>query len=792
MIITVDDARQYSLSNPVLYTPPVSKPITKSTTPQYISSSPVTSPSTLKKTTLVIVLVVPGGALLILIIVVIIVMICCCCRRKKSQTEQPPEDDNGNTAYGEVDEICVKNPLYRDSKLDPPLDYTPTVPRKTGEDAATNPVLKRVQKQSGVYSLNQGIGQLNQGIGQQSSNISRHDKSIKGDYTPRIYNDTLSDQVRTRQAKAQSGMYTGTITPGGLESADNQISNIQGYSEEHHISPAHSADGSYRTANADGPALNVTLADSSNGEFQYKQKLDYKSNSQPQSKVNSFPPVIHELEHKNVEHPAIPHIPEMDHASPVSASEATDAIYDAIDGPREPAPAIKPHIKQQAPKTTTKPQVPSSYLLSPVKSPLGPFSQHMNVSIPLKHVKHDAQSSSADGFHPKKKHMSPPHSADGVIRHNPPFTYIHNTPTTKKPNGKYAADSVGKDERLYEEIDPHVKKRVEVSHLDRRTQNRHVGKQRITLDTVEDESSDDYDDALTLQPAISPGVKPAAYFYGGEEIDPHVKKRVEVSHLDKRTQNRHVGKQSITLDTVEDESSDDYDDALTLQPAISPGVKPAAYFYGGEEIDPHVKKRVEVSHLDKRTQNRHVGKQSITLDTVEDESSDDYDDALTLQPAISPGVKPAAYFYGGDHASKDGHLGRGLAVHGDGGIYEELGNLPNPPPIPVVRTPVTDDVYQDNQVGDDDDIYQDDAVADEDDIYKDDAVANTTVPIRRRDRFQSAEDEAIARSSLFQQEKTDEVSTSIASIMASPNNTRPQQFFFHTAATHRKGRKPWM
>ena len=362
----------------------------------------------------------------------------------------------------------------------------------------------------------------------------------------------------------------------------------------------------------------------------------------------------------------------------------------------------------------------------------------MNVSIPLKHVKHDAQSSSADGFHPKKKHMSPPHSADGVIRHNPPFTYIHNTPTTKKPNGKYAADSVGKDERLY------------------------------------------------------------------EEIDPHVKKRVEVSHLDKRTQNRHVGKQSITLDTVEDESSDDYDDALTLKPAISPGVKPAAYFYGGEEIDPHFKKRVEVSHLDKRTQNRHVGKQSITLDTVEDESSDDYDDALTLQPAISPGVKPAAYFYGGDHASKDGHLGRGLAVHGDGGIYEELGNLPNPPPIPVVRTPVTDDVYQDNQVGDDDDIYQDDAVADEDDIYqddavadeddiyKDDAVANTTVPIRRRDRFQSAEDEAIARSSLFQQEKTDEVSTSIANIMASPNNTRPQQFFFHTAATHRKGRKPWM
>ena len=144
-------------------------------------------------------------------------------------------------------------------------------------------------------------------------------------------------------------MYTGTITPGGLESADNQISNIQGYSEEHHISPAHSADGSYRTANADGPALNVTLADSSNGEFQYKQKPDYKSNSQPQSKVNTFPPVIHELEHKNVKHPAIPHIPEMDHASPVSASEATDAIYDAIDEPREPAPAIKPHIKQQAP-----------------------------------------------------------------------------------------------------------------------------------------------------------------------------------------------------------------------------------------------------------------------------------------------------------------------------------------------------------------------------------------------------------------------------------------------------------
>ena len=296
----------------------------------------------------------------------------------------------------------------------------------------------------------------------------------------------------------------------------------------------------------------------------------------------------------------------------------------------------------------------------------------MNVSIPLKHVEHDAQSSSADGFHPKKKHMSPPHSADGVIRHNPPFTYIHNTPTTKKPNGKYAADSVGKDERLY------------------------------------------------------------------------------------------------------------------------------------EEIDPHVKKRVEVSHLDKRTQNRHVGKQSITLNTVEDESSDDYDDALTLQPAISPGVKPAAYFYGGDHASKNGHPGRGLAVHGDGGIYEELGNLPNPPPIPVVRTPVTDDVYQDNQVGDDDaiyqvdavadedDIYQDGAVAEEDDIYNDDAVANTALPIRRWDRFQSAEDEAIARSSLFQQEKTDEVSTSIANIMASPNNTRPQQFFFHTAATHRKGRKPWM
>ena len=518
MIITVDDARQYSLSNPVLYTPPVSKPITKSTTPQYISSSPVTSSSTLNKTTLVIVLVVPGVALLILIIVVIIVMICCYCWRKKSQTKQPPEDDNGNTASGEVDEICVKNPLYRDSKLDPPLDYTPTVPSKTGvDDAATNPVLKRVQKQSGVYNS------PNQGIGQQRSNISRHDKSIKGDYTPRIYNDTLSDQVRTRQAMAQSGMYTGTITLGCVESPDNQISNIQGYSEKHHISPAHSADGSYRTANAYGPALNVTLPDSSDGEFQYKQKPDYKSNSQPQSKVNSFPPVIHKLEHKNVKHPAMPHIPEMDHASTVSASEASDDIYDAIDD-----------------------------------------------------------------------------------------------------------------------------------------------------------------------------------------------------------------------------------------------------------------------------------------DAVEDESSDDYDDALTLKPAISPGVKPAAYFYGGDHASKDGHLGRGLAVHDDGGIYEELDNLPNPPPIPVVRTPVTEDVHQDNQVGDDDaiyqvdavadedDIYQDGAVAEEDDIYNDDAVANTTVPIRRWDRFQSAEDEAIARSSLFQQEKTDEVSTSIASIMASPNNTRQQQFFFHTAATHRKGSNPWM